>query len=206
MLAATEPAASWPLLVAGVALGLLAVWAGVRCWTGRWPGPFGPRPLYQSFYGGAHLGVPVGLWAVLLAGGEVVRAGLGLDRDGPFFTAVSVVSSVIGAAALVYALAYLQWVDEGLDGLVHRGIDEVQERVPLGPFHGVVDTLQDGFDTLDRYGDTLVDGVQRVTSPDFWGDVVGDWIDVDGPEGLIDGVGDALGGLYDSTIGRLPWP
>lgn len=106
MLAATEPAASWPLLVAGVALGLLAVWAGVRCWTGRWPGPFGPRPLYQSFYGGAHLGVPVGLWAVLLAGGEVVRAGLGLDRDGPFFTAVSVVSSVIGAAALVYALAY----------------------------------------------------------------------------------------------------
>lgn len=101
---------------------------------------------------------------------------------------------------------FLQWADEGLDGLVHRGIDEVQERVPLGPFHGVVDTLQDGFDTLDRYGDTLVDGVQRVTSPDFWGDVVGDWIDVDGPEGLIDGVGDALGGLYDSTIGRLPWP
>lgn len=105
-------------------------------------------------------------------------------------------------------LDFVQGLDEHVDGFVDGGIDAIQERVPLGPLQGVIDDVQGGFATVDHFADAAVDGIQRVASPDFVGDVVGDFIAVDGPRRTLDAVTGAVGEgaetVYDNTLGRLP--
>lgn len=103
--AAAEPT-DWARGLVGVAFGLVSAYAGHRAWSGRWPGPFGPRPRYQTVYGGAHLAIPAGAWMLLLGGGEIIRGALGLERDGLFFMTVAIVSTALLVLTLLYGLAY----------------------------------------------------------------------------------------------------
>ncbi|MGH9118433.1 MAG: hypothetical protein ACRD0A_11345 [Acidimicrobiales bacterium] len=106
--AAAEPA-EWAVGVAGLAFGLAGIWVGVLAWQGRYPGPAGPRPPYQSFFGVAHAAAPIGATFALLSLGELVRGAAGLDRDGPLFLTISVVVFVGLVVTVVYVLAYY-WV------------------------------------------------------------------------------------------------
>ncbi|HEY9558119.1 MAG TPA: hypothetical protein VIR58_15390 [Acidimicrobiales bacterium] len=96
----------WSVVLGALAFGALGVWIGVRTWQGRVPGPEGPRPPYQSYFGGAHAAAPVGAGFAGIGVAELVRGLLSEDRDGTVFTAVSVVAFVVLAAGGLYSLCY----------------------------------------------------------------------------------------------------
>jgi hypothetical protein len=102
---AAEPV-DWPLALVGLPFGLLGTWVGIRAWQGRYPGPGGPTPTYQTWFGAAHVAALFGSAFALICGGELLRGMAGLGEDSALFWTTSVAGFLLLLAGAAYLAAF----------------------------------------------------------------------------------------------------